>query len=131
MQIRTYHYKSYRVPQYLTAEPRLRPHPLFKATLESSKLRCGGRQSYVQNLVLSVCSSCAPLQRAAVAVEGRPPLQWQGRSHHRHLTGPHKEILNLRAKAQDSEVFSFSALWRCYLVYTFSDFFSETAVGQS
>lgn len=47
--------------------------------------------SYIQCPVLSICSSCAPLQRAAVMTEGGHHLQWQDTSHHKHLNRPHKK----------------------------------------
>lgn len=90
------------------AEPRFRPMSEFQAsalslwghtdlawvrtqTSHSSKLKRGRKEvSYTQCLVLSICSSCAPVQRATVMVEGGRHLQWQDMSHRKHLRGPQK-----------------------------------------
>lgn len=79
----------------------IRPHEFnMGQNLDLSLLKWKGKKekdiSYIQSPVLSTCSSCAPLQRAAVMVEGRHRLQWQDTSHHKHLEGPDKgEVLHI------------------------------------
>lgn len=100
-----------RSSSYLVVEPRFRSmsiilqskYPLFIGPHQFSlgqnpdltpkqKKKGGGGIPYIQRPVLSICSSCAPLQRAAVRVEGGRPLQRQGMSHRTHLEGPHGEV---------------------------------------